>query len=57
MSSEDLEKDRNGSGDEKRMYGCPCGKKYLSYPALFTHVRQKHDGQVQIDDYYRRQEI
>ncbi len=29
-----------------RAYGCPCGKTYLSYPALFTHVKQKHEGKV-----------
>lgn len=25
-----------------RDYKCPCGKSYLSYAALFTHVKQKH---------------
>lgn len=29
-----------------RDFKCPCGKTYLSYPALFTHVKQKHGGQV-----------
>ena len=29
-----------------RNYKCPCGKTYLSYPALFTHIKQKHDGKV-----------
>ena len=29
-----------------RDYKCPCGKAYLSYPALFTHVKQKHNGKV-----------
>lgn len=28
----------------KRDYRCGCGKSYLSYPALYTHVKQKHDG-------------
>lgn len=23
---------------------CGCGKAYLSYPALYTHVKNKHDG-------------
>lgn len=32
--------------EPERAYGCPCGKTYLSYPALFTHVKQKHDGKV-----------
>ena len=30
-----------------RDFKCPCGKAYLSYPALFTHVKQKHNGKVQ----------
>ena len=32
-------KDLNG-----REYACSCGKKYLSYPALYTHIKTKHDG-------------
>ena len=31
-----------------RDYICPCGKSYLSYPALFTHIKQKHNGRVNI---------
>ena len=31
---------------KSRDYKCPCGKTYLSYAALFTHIKQKHDGQV-----------
>lgn len=27
-----------------RDFNCGCGKKYLSYPALYTHVKQKHNG-------------
>lgn len=34
------------NSDTKRQYGCPCGKTYLSYPALFTHVKHKHNGKV-----------
>ena len=33
--------------EAERKFGCPCGKWYLSYPALFTHVKQKHDGKVE----------
>lgn len=29
-----------------RDFICPCGKSYLSYPALFTHIKQKHNGRV-----------
>lgn len=25
-------------------YLCGCGKAYLSYPALYTHVKNKHTG-------------
>lgn len=47
MSEEDLaEIRREGLIESKREYGCPCGKTYLSYPALFTHVKQKHNGKV-----------
>lgn len=40
-------KQKSGSAAE-RAFGCPCGKTYLSYPALFTHVKQKHDGKVRV---------
>ena len=29
-----------------RDYKCGCGKEYLSYPALYTHIKQKHDGKT-----------
>lgn len=29
-----------------RSFVCSCGKDYLSYAALFTHIKQKHDGKV-----------
>ncbi len=29
-----------------RNFKCPCGKSYLSYAALFTHIKQKHEGKV-----------
>lgn len=32
-------KDKNG-----RNHKCGCGKKYLSYPALYTHIKNKHGG-------------
>ena len=47
MSQEEGDTKRSKiQGDGKREFGCPCGKTYLSYPALFTHVKQKHDGRV-----------
>ena len=27
-----------------RSYTCGCGKRYLSYPALYTHIKTKHSG-------------
>ncbi len=34
-------------GNQKtRDFICACGKNYLSYAALFTHIKQKHDGKV-----------
>ncbi|CAD8183745.1 unnamed protein product [Paramecium pentaurelia] len=31
--------------DAQREHKCECGKSYLSYPALYTHIKQKHNGQ------------
>ena len=28
----------------ERNFKCGCGKDYLSYPALYTHIKQKHGG-------------
>lgn len=30
--------------DGKRDFICGCSKKYLSYPALYTHIKTKHGG-------------
>lgn len=36
---------RRSKGDEHgRDYTCGCGKSYLSYPALYTHIKTKHSG-------------
>ncbi len=37
---------RNSEGS--RDYVCGCSKAYLSYPALYTHVRNKHDNVMPI---------
>lgn len=37
-------KRRPRSSAGERNYFCGCGKAYLSYPALYTHVKNKHDG-------------
>lgn len=30
--------------NQDRNYSCGCGKSYLSYPALYLHLRNKHKG-------------
>ena len=35
---------RSRKDQEGRDYLCGCGKRYLSYPALYTHIKTKHDG-------------
>lgn len=35
---------RNKNDFEGRTYKCGCGKMYLSYPALYTHIKTKHEG-------------
>lgn len=37
-------KRRKRSATGERNYVCGCGKAYLSYPALYTHVKNKHEG-------------
>ena len=40
------QKRRTRSDTNDRNYTCGCGKSYLSYPALYTHLKQKHNGSV-----------
>ena len=40
--------------DKKRDYVCPCGKRYFSNPALYIHVKRKHNGEVLSFNDYRR---
>ena len=40
------QKRRTRSDSEHRDYICGCGKSYLSYPALYTHLKQKHEGKT-----------
>ena len=35
---------RSKDDDSKRNYICGCGKMYLSYAALYTHAKVKHQG-------------
>lgn len=30
--------------EDDRIFICGCGRSYLSYPALYIHVRNKHNG-------------
>ena len=36
----------NNSSGASRDFKCPCGKSYLSYAAIFTHIKIKHNGKV-----------
>ena len=35
---------RSKEETDERNYICGCGKSYLSYAALYTHAKTKHDG-------------
>jgi hypothetical protein len=35
---------RSRKDEEGRDFLCGCGKRYLSYPALYTHIKTKHEG-------------
>lgn len=39
-------KRRSRNDNRGRDYKCGCGKMYLSYPALYTHVKTKHAGKT-----------
>lgn len=39
---------RTRKDEDGRDYVCSCGKSYLSYPALYTHIKTKHDGKVRV---------
>ena len=47
-------KRRPRSSVGERNYFCGCGKSYLSYPALYTHVKNKHDGTFPIGSNAKR---
>lgn len=44
MNKHSKKKRRQRSAAGERNYMCGCRKAYLSYPALYTHVKNKHDG-------------
>ena len=37
-------KRRSKKDKTARNFVCGCGKQYLSYPALYTHLKTKHNG-------------
>lgn len=43
-----------GAKDSDRVFSCGCGKAYLSYPALYTHVKNKHAGVFPIGSNVRK---
>lgn len=44
QETEQKRKRRSKDNKIERNYICGCGKSYLSYAALYTHARTKHDG-------------
>ena len=43
MNQEEGRKGRRSKHDnDGRVHVCDCGKTYLSYAALYTHIKQKH---------------
>ena len=43
--SKKKEKRRARNDPQNRNFICGCGKSYLSYPALYTHINAKHGGE------------
>lgn len=44
MTAESKIKRRSKKDNLDRDFLCGCGKQYLSYPALYTHIKTKHNG-------------
>lgn len=44
LSTLEKQKRRSKTDSKNRNFLCGCGKSYLSYPALYTHIKTKHDG-------------
>jgi hypothetical protein len=44
MSTESKIRRRSKKDNLDRNFLCGCGKQYLSYPALYTHIKTKHSG-------------
>ncbi len=37
---------RSKKDNAERNFICGCGKDYFSYPALYTHIKNKHNGEA-----------
>ena len=48
LEADEKKKRRTRKDGEGRDFVCPCGKSYLSYPALYTHIKTKHGGRVSL---------
>ena len=44
VKEEKVRKTRKDKEGRKYICGCPGNPGYLSYPALYTHIKTKHDG-------------
>ena len=44
MAPRTKHKRRSKNDIDGRDHKCGCGKTYLSYPALYTHIKTKHSG-------------
>lgn len=44
FSTESKARRRSKKDNLNRNFHCGCGKQYLSYPALYTHIKTKHAG-------------
>lgn len=42
---------KNAYGSNMSVYQCFCGKKYMSYPALYLHAKIKHNLKINSKDY------
>ena len=47
---------QNASKDEARQFVCGCTKRYGSYAALYTHIKNKHNGEVK-NNFIRRLQV
>lgn len=50
-------KRRPRSDEDGRNFSCSCGKSYLSYPALYTHIKTKHNGKPEFSKLCSRSEL